>query len=129
MARATTRKPAARKKGASRNSAPVARKGVPAPLWVVLGLLMGAFVMFLWHLWELRQDNVARPATAAIAGSTPPPAGAAQRPAAAPSKPAATDPRFEFYTLLPSQEVMPGSKPARLTGSAARMSLGMMTRR
>ncbi|MES2918023.1 MAG: SPOR domain-containing protein [Pseudomonadota bacterium] len=111
MARAATRKPAARKKGASRNSAP-ARKGVPAALWVVLGLLMGAFVMFLWHLWELRQDSVAKPATSATARKTPAPAADGDPAATASPRPAAEEPRFEFYTLLPSQEVMPGSKPA-----------------
>lgn len=112
MARAATKKPAARRKGASRNPAPTARKGVPAPLWVVLGLLMGAFVVFLWHLWDLRQAGVARPAATASAGKDLPRAAGSDTPADAPASPAEAEPRFEFYTLLPNQEVMPGSKPA-----------------
>lgn len=112
MARAAQKKPA-RRKGASRNAPAPARKGVPAPMWVVLGLLLGAFVVFLWHLWELRQDGAARPATTAgaAAGAKSGDGGKAGGSGAAP---AAEDDskRFEFYTLLPNQEVMPGSKPA-----------------
>ncbi|HEX4869240.1 MAG TPA: SPOR domain-containing protein [Moraxellaceae bacterium] len=107
---AAAKKPAARKKGASRKSAP-ARKGAPGALWLVLGLLAGLFVAFLWHLWELKKD--ARPPVATTeaqpaAGTGK--AGGNSADAAGPGK--AAEPRFEFYTLLPNQEVMPGSKPA-----------------
>lgn len=105
-------KAAARKKGASRNSRTAPRKGVPGWLWLVLGLTTGLFVAFLWHLWELR--NEARPRAPAAATSTAGPDAA--HPAANAGVPsgqaAAEEPRFEFYTLLPSQEVMPGSRPA-----------------
>lgn len=103
-------KASARKKGASRNSRTTPRKGVPGWLWLVLGLAMGLFVAFLWHLWELREEARTQKPAAAISSSSPaadsPPAGTA------PAQPVAEEPRFEFYTLLPSQEVMPGSKPA-----------------
>lgn len=115
---AAAKKSAARKKGASRKSAP-ARKGAPGALWLVLGLLAGLFVAFLWHLWELKKD--ARPpvaATEAAPAGGGKPAGAGKTPAAAAGEDGgneggkAAEPRFEFYTLLPNQEVMPGSKPA-----------------
>lgn len=113
MARATQKKPASRRKGASRNAVGPARSGVPAPMWIILGLLLGAFVVFLWHLWERRQDSAPRPAPAASSSSRP--AGAA------PGKPARPDDskRFEFYTLLPNQEVMPGAVPAPVPAPTA----------
>lgn len=107
MARAAAKKPS--RKGASRNKAPAARKGAPGWLWLVLGLLMGGCVAFLWHLWDLRKDGVHKPATTASAKAAPATSGEA---AASGGKPAGQEPRFEFYTLLPNQEVMPGSKPA-----------------
>jgi cell division protein FtsN len=113
MARAAQKKPAARRKGASRNAPAPTRRGVPAPMWVVLGLLLGAFVVFLWHLWELRQDGA--PRTAAANRTAPADAGAGRKDAGKGGETAAPrdeGERFEFYTLLPNQEVMPGSKPA-----------------
>lgn len=108
---AAAKKPA-RRKGASRNPPARKGKGAPGALWLVLGLLAGLFVAFLWHLWELRKEP-ARPVTTASADARPPAAGAdagANPPGATDGK--AAEPRFEFYTLLPNQEVMPGSKPA-----------------
>lgn len=99
----------ARKKGASRNSRGSARKGVPGWTWLLLGLAIGLFTAFLWHLWELRQDGRTPPAAAS--GSTRDPAGREAAPASA-GKQAAEETRFDFYTLLPSQEVMPGKGPA-----------------
>ena len=102
---------AAKKKGASRNTRPAAgRKGVPGWLWLVLGLAMGVFVAFLWHLWDLRQQSGAAGTdrTAAAVSSEKPVDG---KPNDTPKKD--EEPRFEFYTLLPSQEVIPGKpKPA-----------------
>lgn len=100
----------ARRKGASRNSGGKKRSsGVPGWTWLLLGLAIGVFTAFLWHLWELRQDGARPPA--ATAGAAPPASGtpaAEKKPAAD----AAEETRFEFYTLLPSQEVMPGKAPA-----------------
>lgn len=105
MARAASKKSA--RKGASRNKGSTSRKGPPGWLWLVLGLLLAGFVAFLWHLWDLRQDAPRKPAvtTGAPAAADTPPAGPEARAAD-------EEPRFEFYTLLPNQEVMPGSKPA-----------------
>lgn len=110
MARAAAKKPA--RKGASRNKAPAARKGPPGWLWLAAGLLLGAFVAFLWHLWELRKDAARLPAAAATAPATGAGSAVAAGEAPADGKPATEEQRFEFYTLLPNQEVMPGSKPA-----------------
>jgi cell division protein FtsN len=101
-------KPAARKKGASRNTRnATGRKAVPGWLWLVLGLAVGIFTAFLWHLWELRAvKNLRVPAVVAT------PAEGAIDEAGKESR--EEEPRFEFYTLLPSQEVMPG-KPGTST--------------
>lgn len=105
MARAATRKSA--RKGASRNKGSAPRKGPPGWLWLVLGLLLGCFIAFLWHLWDLRQDAPRKPAV-----TTGAPAAADKAPPGPEARAADEEPRFEFYTLLPNQEVMPGSKPA-----------------
>jgi cell division protein FtsN len=104
----------ARKKGASRNTRASSRKGVPGWTWLLLGLAIGVFTAFLWHLWEIRQDPRPAPAMATSAE----PAGGSEGKArkdgkpATVGKPAPEETRFEFYTLLPSQEVMPGKGPS-----------------
>lgn len=107
---------AAKKKGASRNTrASGQRRDVPGWVWLLLGLAIGVFAAFLWHLSELRKQGATRPATTAAATDS---GGAARRSDKAAGsiqgKPQAGDEsRFEFYTLLPSQEVMPDrSAPA-----------------
>lgn len=104
MARAATKKKA---QGASRNSKPAARKGGGAPgwLWLLLGLTVGLFAAFLWHLWELRQDSRHKPAAASQAVVQPHETGKESAANATPA--AAEEPRFDFYTLLPNQQVMP----------------------
>jgi cell division protein FtsN len=97
-------KPAARKKGASRNTRTASgRKGVPAGLWLVLGLAVGAFTAFLWHLWDLRAADKAS-AKAEVAAPASETSGEPDKKTKEPEG----EPRFEFYTLLPSQEVIPG---------------------
>lgn len=120
MAKAASRKPA-RKKGASRKTSPKGG-GVPGVLLLVLGLLLGLLGAFGWHLWQLRQEKPAD----AVAGSGK--ESAPDRHAAGnrgkdkkAGKPAEDESRFEFYTLLPNQEVMPGKKSAA-TRPAARPS-------
>lgn len=105
MARAASKR--STRKGASRNKGSTSRKGPPGWLWLLLGLLLAGFVAFLWHLRDLSQEGPRKPAAA-----TSTPAAADAAPAAAGAKAADEEPRFEFYTLLPNQEVMPGSKPA-----------------
>lgn len=98
----------ARKKGASRNTRASSRKGVPGWTWLLLGLAIGVFTAFLWHLWEIRKDP--RPATATSAEPAEGSEGKARkdRKTATAGRPSPEETRFEFYTLLPSQEVMPG---------------------
>lgn len=110
---------AAKKKGASRNSrSPGGGKSVPGWLWLMLGLAMGVFVAFLWHLWELRQDNmhkrvdVTQTGAAAPEKSKPESANTTASSSAPANKYPAGEPRFDFYTLLPSQQIMPGKHPA-----------------
>lgn len=116
MAKATTKKPAARK-GASRNSKPAPRKSsgsLPGWLWLLLGLAFGLFGAFLWHLWDLRTEGKSRNAGIAEIAPATPEADDNKIPANAPASKASgtgEEPRFDFYTLLPSQEVMAGKKP------------------
>ncbi|MGH8493677.1 MAG: SPOR domain-containing protein [Moraxellaceae bacterium] len=115
MAKAPARKSAPRK-GASRNNKPAARKssgGVPGWLWLLLGLAFGLFGAFLWHLWDLRQEGK-KPETAGIAEIAPATPEKEKPLANTPASAAngkGEEPRFDFYTLLPNQEVMAGKKP------------------
>lgn len=125
MAKATSKKPAARK-GASRNSRPAPRKSsgsVPGWLWLLLGLAFGIFVAFLWHLWELREDGQKKD-TAGVAEIAPAAnkekAEKEKTPAnttASSANAAGDETRFDFYTLLPNQEVMSGKKPETATAA------------
>ncbi len=125
MARATTKKPAARK-GASRNSKPAARKsggGVPGWLWLLLGLAFGIFGAFLWHLWELREEGKKKEEAGTTVTAPAAPESGREKPLANTPASAANskgeEPRFDFYTLLPNQEVMAGKKPENPTAANA----------
>lgn len=97
----------ARKKGASRNT----RSGggsssVPGWTWLLLGLALGLFIAFLWYLWDVRAADsrtTAPAASAAPAAKSGKDSKAGQAP-----RQSAEETRFEFYTLLPNQEVMSG---------------------
>lgn len=84
------------KRGASRNSPP-AKRSVPGWFWLVCGLAVGGFGMFLAKL-EPGGDEVKRET-------------AEERPATKPQQPA--KPKYDFYTLLPETKVM--SPPSTLT--------------
>ncbi len=118
MARAA--RPAAKKKpaGASRNRTP-SRQGPPGWLWLTAGLMIGLFAAFLWYLWDRRAPEVivAEPEirTPATTSGKPAPANA---PASAANGPG-EEPRFDFYTLLPNQEVLPNKKTADAASAAA----------
>jgi cell division protein FtsN len=111
-------KPAARKKsqGASRNSRAPVRKSVPGWLWMLLGLAAGLFVAFLWHLSELRKAEQHKTALRAEVSEKSTTSGndatttatktGTEKP---PVTTAAKEPRFDFYTLLPNQQVMPNA--------------------
>jgi cell division protein FtsN len=95
---AAKKKPAA-KRGASRYQAP-AKKPVPGWFWLVCGLVIGGFMVFLFSL-EPGRDEIKRDKgeqARANQASKPP----AIKPAA--SEPA--KPKYDFYTLLPESEVI-----------------------
>jgi cell division protein FtsN len=102
------------KRGASRYQAP-AKPPIPGWVWLVCGLVIGAFVVFLSKLEPGRDDikrvkeEVTRPANNPAAK----PANNSQTPAAT----TAAKPKYDFYTLLPESEVIvppetPAEKPA-----------------
>lgn len=100
----------ARKKGASRNNKPAPRKGgTPGWLWLLVGLSIGVFAAFLWHLQSTLKEKDT-PAAITPAPATKPGKAPANSPAS-PAHGSGEEPRFDFYTLLPSQEVMSGKKP------------------
>ncbi|MBT8765682.1 SPOR domain-containing protein [Metapseudomonas boanensis] len=94
------KKKAAPKRGASRYQAP-ARKPVPGWVWLAMGLVIGAFVVFLTKL-EPGRDEIRRPQPdqAAANKATGKPS-ATPAPAQEPAKP-----KYDFYTLLPESEVI-----------------------
>ena len=84
-------------RGASRAKASAGR-GIPPWLWLVSGLVIGIFVAFLFQL-EPGRESVKRDTT------QPKPVQQRQ-----PAKPPETQPRYDFYTLLPeSEQLVPES--------------------
>ncbi|WP_132572338.1 SPOR domain-containing protein [Pseudomonas aeruginosa] len=79
------KKKPAPKRGASRYQAPAAKNGVPGWVWLVAGLAIGGFIMFLMKLEPGRKDvqrerpDAQRPA--AVQGKQPQQNGQAQQPA------------------------------------------------
>lgn len=113
------RTPAKKKsQGASRNSKASSRKSVPGWLWLLLGLAFGLFVAFLWHLWELRKDGSVKTPVTAIATPEKKPGEIANTPANH-TNGAGEEPRFDFYTLLPNQQAIPGKNASGKTPSPA----------
>ncbi|VCX89611.1 Cell division protein FtsN [Pseudomonas aeruginosa] len=112
------KKKPAPKRGASRYQAPAAKNGVPGWVWLVAGLAIGGFIMFLMKLEPGRKDvqrerpDAQRPA--AVQGKQPQQNGQAQQPAQT-QTPAQAKPKYEFYTLLPESEVVvpPEAVPER----------------
>ena len=104
------RKKVAPKRGASRYQAP-AKKPVPGWVWLVCGLVIGGFIVFLMNL-EPGSDEVKRNK------ESPKPTPKRSEPAGQAAKP-----KYDFYTLLPESEVIlppetkqpepPPSKPVR----------------
>ena len=96
---AAKKKPAP-KRGASRYQAP-AKQPIPGWLWLVIGLTVGAFIVFLMKLEPGKGDDVKRvkqerqkASKIAEANKTPP----------SPTQP--VKPKYDFYTLLPESEVI-----------------------
>ncbi|ANF25552.1 SPOR domain-containing protein [Stutzerimonas stutzeri] len=90
------RKKPAPKRGASRYQAP-AKKPVPGWIWLVCGLVIGGFIMFLMNL-EPGGDEIKR------AKDTPKPKEQPKRNPPATGQP--VKPKYDFYTLLPESEVI-----------------------
>lgn len=87
-----------------------ARRQSGFPRWVVLGVLLaGAVGATAWYLRQGRSPAPAAPAATAEPAPkpAPPPAAATEAPG-----------RFEFYDVLPDQEVRVGKEPARSRGEA-----------
>lgn len=81
------------------------RRQTGFPRWIVMALLV---VVIGAAAWYLRQGTTPVPATPAPVA----------RPEPAPATPAPTEAtdRFEFYEVLPDQEVRVGNEPARSRG-------------
>jgi len=89
------RKKAAPKRGASRYQAP-AKKNVPGWAWLVCGLAIGGFLVFLATL-EPGGDEIKR---------TKEPPQAKQQAKPKPQGEQPPKPKYDFYTLLPESEVI-----------------------
>jgi cell division protein FtsN len=95
---AARKKTAAPKRGASRYQPPP-RKPVPGWLWMVCGLLLGGFVMFLMQLQPGREE-IKRDKTEQAVNRQ-------QKAEALPAKKLEPQkPKYDFYTLLPESEVI-----------------------
>ncbi len=94
---AAKKKPAP-KRGASRYQAP-AKKPVPGWFWLVCGLVVGGFMVFLFSL-EPGRDEIKRSKVEQAR------ANQASTAAAKPASSEPAKPKFDFYTLLPESEVI-----------------------
>lgn len=94
---AAKKKPAP-KRGASRYQAPT-KKPVPGWFWLVCGLVVGGFMVFLFSL-EPGSDEIKRVKAEQAA------AQAAKAKASAPVSREPEKPKYDFYTLLPESEVI-----------------------
>ena len=90
------RKKAAPKRGASRYQAP-AKQPVPGWIWLVCGLVIGGFIMFLMSL-EPGGEEVKRAKEA-------PKTAVKEQPKRTPATEQPPKPKYDFYTLLPESEV------------------------
>ncbi|MCY1422662.1 Cell division protein FtsN [compost metagenome] len=94
------KKKPAPKRGASRYQAPARNSSVPGWVWLVAGLTIGGFIMFLTKLEpgrnEVRREKPEQQKPAAVQS----------KPAQQPPAPVAVKPKYDFYTLLPGSEVV-----------------------
>ncbi|MFV0453965.1 MAG: SPOR domain-containing protein [Pseudomonas sp.] len=105
------RKKAAPKRGASRYQAP-AKKPVPGWIWLICGLVIGGFIVFLMNL---------EPGSDAVKRSKEPAKPPREQPKRTDPSGQSVKPKYDFYTLLPESEVIlppetkqpetPASKP------------------
>lgn len=97
------KKKPAPKRGASRYQAPAKKSSVPGWVWLVAGLAIGGFIMFLMKLEpgrnDVKREKPEAPKT--VVGSNKPSGTVQQQPTA----PTGVKPKYDFYTLLPGSEV------------------------
>lgn len=115
--RTPARKPT--KSATRKPSAPAPKKAVPGWVWLVVGCLVGAFVMFLVRLTDVDVANAKKPAVVeqkpAVAEKRPAVQEKAKVPTAKPAQTAKVEPqkvpaepekpRFDFYHMLKENEV------------------------
>lgn len=92
------RKKPAPKRGASRYKAP-AKKPIPGWFWLVSGLVVGGFMVFLFTL-EPGRDEIKRAKVEQARVNQ------ANKAAAKPAPKEPVKPKYDFYTLLPESEVI-----------------------
>ncbi|MBB4864248.1 cell division protein FtsN [Pseudomonas nitritireducens] len=98
------KKKPAPKRGASRYQAPAKKTSVPGWVWLVAGLAIGGFIMFLMKLEPGRNDvKREKPETAKTVVGSNKPSGTVQP--QQPAAPTGVKPKYDFYTLLPGSEV------------------------
>jgi len=122
VARTSTTRSATKRQASSRRPAPGgAPGGAPAPGWIwgLGGLAAGLSVALLVHVYHQDRGGVA-----GLEGLLPDPPAAGAPPAAPTDEPSRPAPQFEFYRLLPQQEVvvpepepLPPRETARDTGA------------
>lgn len=97
------KKKPAPKRGASRYQAPAKKTSVPGWAWLVAGLAIGGFIMFLMKLEpgrnDVRREKPEQQKPGLAQGAKP---GAPAQPPSA----IAVKPKYDFYTLLPGSEVV-----------------------
>lgn len=97
------KKKPAPKRGASRYQAPAKKSSMPGWVWLVAGLAIGGFIMFLMKLEpgrnEVRREKPEQQKPGIAQGAKP------GQPAQPPSA-IAIKPKYDFYTLLPGSEVV-----------------------
>lgn len=112
------KKKPAPKRGASRYQAPAKKSSMPGWVWLVAGLAIGGFIMFLMKLEpgrnEVRREKPEQQKPGIAQGAKP---GAPTQPPSA----IAVKPKYDFYTLLPGSEVVvpPESVPEKPQTPAA----------
>lgn len=109
-----------RKKGASRNRKPAARRGTPVLAWLILLMAVALFVAFIWHVTHRTPSPAPEETTPAVEARKPdnqtkPAIGNKKdEPGKQPATTTGTTESYTFYEILPQQKVLPGQKSGHL---------------
>ncbi|WP_049723504.1 SPOR domain-containing protein [Gilvimarinus polysaccharolyticus] len=104
-----TRDYARKKRPTPKRQAP--RSQIPWWVWLFIGSMLGAFIMFLVYLWNVAPNQQPPKAAATTQTPTEPKPKAEKEPDAQAELP---KPRFDFYKLLQEEEVIvPATEPNR----------------